>query len=67
MGPSVLGHLYPAQKERSGGGAIRLFNDREAHAGLVAVFFRERLSEAERAELTRLLKRLLEGLDQPGC
>src|SRR4051812_30394700 len=34
---------------------------------VVAGFFRDRLSEAERAELARLLRRLLEGLDQPGC
>src|SRR5262249_22869967 len=32
---------------------------------VVAGFFRERLSEPERAELARLLGRLLEGLDQP--
>jgi DNA-binding MarR family transcriptional regulator len=34
---------------------------------VVSGFFRERLSETEQAELARLLRRLLEGLDQPGC
>jgi DNA-binding MarR family transcriptional regulator len=34
---------------------------------LVAGFFREHLSAEERAELARLLRRLLDGLGQPGC
>jgi len=34
---------------------------------VVAGFFRARLSEPERAELARLLRRLLDGLDQPTC
>src|SRR5262249_47794155 len=34
---------------------------------VIAGFFRARLSEAERVELARLLRRLLEGLDRPAC
>ena len=34
---------------------------------VASALFRTRLSEGERAELAKLLRSLLEGLDQPGC